>query len=180
MATRKSLSKKTRFEVFKRDGFTCQYCGSTPPKVILHLDHIFPVSKGGDNGQDNLITSCLDCNLGKAATPLNVIPQSLSEKAKILKEKEAQIKAFYSIMEESRQRIDSEVFKIGGIMGEEFSKSLPTDWHRAIKMFLGKLPFYDVLEAMEISVSAKPYSKFQAFKYFCGVCWNKVRDAENG
>jgi 5-methylcytosine-specific restriction endonuclease McrA len=45
---RKELSKKTRFEVFKRDAFRCQYCGQTPPTVILELDHIGPIAGGGN------------------------------------------------------------------------------------------------------------------------------------
>ncbi len=65
MGKRKIISVKTRFEVFKRDKFTCQYCGQKAPDVILHLDHITPVSKGGDNSLINLVTSCRDCNLGK-------------------------------------------------------------------------------------------------------------------
>lgn len=64
--TRRALSKKTRFTVFERDDFTCQYCGKQPPDVILHVDHIEPVSLGGTNELDNLITSCQDCNLGKS------------------------------------------------------------------------------------------------------------------
>ena len=43
MSKRKSLSKKIRFEVFKRDKFTCQYCGKTAPNVVLEVDHIEPV-----------------------------------------------------------------------------------------------------------------------------------------
>ena len=46
---RKPLSKKIRFEVFKRDKFTCQYCGRMSPDVILEVDHIEPVAEGGDN-----------------------------------------------------------------------------------------------------------------------------------
>lgn len=65
-AKRKSLSKKVRFEVFKRDSFQCQYCGSKAPEAILHVDHINPVSKGGDNEIINLVTSCEDCNQGKS------------------------------------------------------------------------------------------------------------------
>ncbi len=64
MNKRKSLSKKIRFEVFKKDSFTCQYCGSTPPSTVLEIDHINPVSLGGDNSIDNLITSCFDCICG--------------------------------------------------------------------------------------------------------------------
>lgn len=49
MGKRKPLSKKVRFEIFKRDSFKCQYCGGASPEVVLHVDHINPVSKGGDN-----------------------------------------------------------------------------------------------------------------------------------
>lgn len=65
MINRKPISKKLRFDVFKRDSFKCQYCGCSAPEVILHVDHIEPVSKGGDNSIVNLITSCDSCNLGK-------------------------------------------------------------------------------------------------------------------
>src|SRR5690606_26635672 len=65
MAERKPLSKKIRFEVFKRDSFTCQYCGAKAPECILEVDHINPVSNGGKNEILNLITSCFNCNRGK-------------------------------------------------------------------------------------------------------------------
>lgn len=71
MTKRKSLSKKTRFEVFKRDSFTCQYCGAKAPDVILEVDHITPVAEGGDNDLTNLVTSCFDCNRGKGKRVLS-------------------------------------------------------------------------------------------------------------
>jgi 5-methylcytosine-specific restriction endonuclease McrA len=57
-----AVSKSIRFEIFARDTFTCQYCGRRPPDVVLELDHIHPVSKGGSDEVINLITSCYDCN----------------------------------------------------------------------------------------------------------------------
>lgn len=57
IARREALSKSIRFEVFKRDSFKCQYCGGEAPNVLLHVDHIEPVSKGGTNDITNLITS---------------------------------------------------------------------------------------------------------------------------
>lgn len=66
-----AISKKLRFEIFKRDNFTCQYCGRQTPDVILEVDHISPKAKGGDDDIQNLITSCFDCNHGKGITPLN-------------------------------------------------------------------------------------------------------------
>ncbi len=57
---------RLRFEVLKRDDFTCQYCGSTVQdgrKIVV--DHIVPRKKGGKDEYSNLITACEDCNLGK-------------------------------------------------------------------------------------------------------------------
>lgn len=65
MGKRKALSKGKRFDIFRRDGFTCQYCGRQPPEVVLQVDHIVPVVVGGSNDEMNLVTSCRDCNLGK-------------------------------------------------------------------------------------------------------------------
>lgn len=68
---RKAMSKKTRFEVFKRDTFTCQYCGAKAPEAVLHVDHINPVANGGDNSIMNLVTACAACNGGKGARKLD-------------------------------------------------------------------------------------------------------------
>ncbi len=70
-AKRKSLSKRVRFEVFKRDSFTCQYCGRKSPDVVLQVDHIIPVAKGGTDDIMNLVTSCVDCNQGKTDRSLS-------------------------------------------------------------------------------------------------------------
>ena len=60
-------SLRRRFEVFKRDNFTCQYCGrnARKHKVVLVVDHIHPKKKGGEDSNSNFITSCSECNLGK-------------------------------------------------------------------------------------------------------------------
>lgn len=68
---RKQVGKGLRFDIFRRDGFTCQYCGRTPPDIVLQIDHIRPVADGGDNDEMNLITACSDCNVGKSAKRLD-------------------------------------------------------------------------------------------------------------
>lgn len=69
-ARRQSTGKRLRFAVFKRDYFTCQYCGAQPPDAVLVVDHITPVAGGGPSTIDNLLTSCEACNQGKADKPL--------------------------------------------------------------------------------------------------------------
>jgi len=62
---------KMRFEVFKRDGFRCVYCGKgREDNVKLELDHVIPASKGGPYSFENLVTCCFECNRGKASTSL--------------------------------------------------------------------------------------------------------------
>ncbi len=69
----KSSEWKRRFEVFKRDNFTCQYCGSNPKEdgVKIECEHIIPKSKGGADTMGNLITACRGCNVGKSDTELS-------------------------------------------------------------------------------------------------------------
>ena len=60
---------RLRFQVLKRDNFSCCKCGASPakdPAVTLHIDHIIPWSKGGQTILENLQTLCSECNLGKS------------------------------------------------------------------------------------------------------------------
>ncbi|DAB38566.1 MAG: hypothetical protein A2023_00475 [Sulfuricurvum sp. GWF2_44_89] len=69
ISTGRDPSLRLRFQVMRRDNFTCQQCGASPakdPSVELHLDHIFPWSKGGQTTYENLQTLCSKCNLGKS------------------------------------------------------------------------------------------------------------------
>jgi hypothetical protein len=70
---RPAIPAALRFQVLRRDGFQCTYCGRRPPEVVLHVDHIRPWKAGGPTVLENLRTACVDCNLGKGATLLGNI-----------------------------------------------------------------------------------------------------------
>lgn len=70
---RQSTGKRLRFEVFKRDGYACRYCGAQPPDVVLVVDHIIPVVEGGPTTIENLNTACEPCNQGKAGRSLGLV-----------------------------------------------------------------------------------------------------------
>lgn len=63
--TRRGVSSKLRFFVLQRDGFACRYCGRKAPDVELQVDHVHPVSAGGESDVSNLVTACVECNAGK-------------------------------------------------------------------------------------------------------------------
>lgn len=54
---------KIRKKIFKRDNYTCQYCGQSGGN--LECDHIHPFSKGGSHDDTNLATACFKCNRSK-------------------------------------------------------------------------------------------------------------------
>jgi 5-methylcytosine-specific restriction endonuclease McrA len=56
----------TRFNVFLRDYFTCQYCGINQSANDLTFDHVLPRSRGGRTTWQNVSAACSDCNLQKA------------------------------------------------------------------------------------------------------------------
>jgi hypothetical protein len=176
---RKPLSKKTRFDVFKRDGFVCQYCGAHPPAAILHVDHIRPVAGGGTNDIDNLVTACASCNGGKGARSLQDIPTSLADRAAEVQEREAQIRGFNEIMSAKRDRLDSEAWDVASVWCAHFgTDEIYTRYLQSIRMFIERLGLHEVIGAMEYSVTRVSYSQNPCFKYFCAVCWNKIRKME--
>ena len=64
---RSQMTDKLRYSILKRDGFKCKICGRTAEDGIkLHVDHIIPVSKGGETVLNNLRTLCETCNRGKS------------------------------------------------------------------------------------------------------------------
>lgn len=174
-----AVSKKLRFEVFKRDGFTCQYCGGHPPNKVLEADHVIAKSKGGLDDINNLVTSCFDCNRGKSDRSLDQVPVSLVENTRMIKEREAQYREYAKILKNVDKRINSEIDDIERIFAEAFNYrySFKPSFRMSVKKFINSLGLKDVQAAIEKAISKCP-DHDDCLKYFCGICWSKIR--ENG
>jgi hypothetical protein len=154
MADRKAISQKTRFEVFKRDSFTCQYCGRMAPEIVLNLDHIHPVSKDGDENVFNYITSCFDCNSGKSDRLLSDGSVIAKQKAQLdsLQERREQIE----MMLEWREGLKSIEADTVQIVADAFDAltpgySLSDAGRESVKKLLKKFPLTEILDAVETS-----------------------------
>jgi hypothetical protein len=62
--------RENREKVFERDGFQCHYCKKQLTRFTATLDHIQPVSRGGDNSLGNLVTACIHCNSRRGNRPV--------------------------------------------------------------------------------------------------------------
>jgi hypothetical protein len=163
MSERKPISKKVRFEVFKRDSFKCQYCGKSAPDVILNVDHIKPVAAGGNNGMTNLLTSCFDCNSGKKATLLddNTMMEKQKKQLQELNEKRLQLEMMMQwregLMSIEEDKLNFALKKWSDVLNDTYS--LNENGKKGMRKLLKKHGLNSVLDAIE--TSASQYLKFK-------------------
>ena len=179
MAERKPLSKKTRFEVFKRDKFTCQYCGRMAPDVILEVDHIKPVAEGGKNEILNLITSCRDCNRGKGKRKLNTSTEIKvqQDRLKELAERKEQIELLAEWKCELSEMANTQVDLLNEYIVCISNLACNERGCAKLRKLLSQFSFNEIYEAIDISFSqyyegdSETWNK--AFNKIGGICYNR-------
>ena len=182
---RKTISKKLRFEVFKRDSFKCQYCGATSPEVILEVDHIIPIKEGGDNSITNLITACDKCNRGKGAKLLSddsTIKKQRKQLEEINKRRD-QLEMMIKWKQELLKLEEESLESIKKIWEKKVNCKLTERGINDLKILVQKYPLNIILDAIDASV--KQYllpsqdgftlnSIEKAFKYISKICHIKT------
>lgn len=109
-----AVSIRVRFEVFKRDNFTCRYCGRTSPDVVLEVDHIVPICEGGSDDAINLAASCWDCNHGKSGVPLSetLTGEDPHDRAVLILERERQLREYNAVLAVARERRETDAWEL--------------------------------------------------------------------
>ena len=151
---RQTVSKKVRYEVFKRDGFKCTYCGHSAPDVVLQVDHRHPVADGGTNDMLNLTTACESCNLGKGARRLDDSSAVAKSRAQMeeLQQRQEQVK----MMLEWQKGLQTVVEDTLGQVATYWNDLTPgwvltEDGQKALRKLLRKFSLSEVLEAMNLA-----------------------------
>lgn len=198
MAERKTLSKRTRFEVFKRDGFRCTYCGQRPPEVVLVIDHVVPVAGGGDDSPENLTTSCYTCNAGKGAVALGQVMPVIDEEAMLealqeVAERRMAMEGYYAEQATFQQDINNLVDQVQELWNAMVSEGQDANaedrrWaelarttfeRRSIVNFIRRglslREFENALEIVRESWRNAPRSSRSLWKHFCKLCWDAIR-----
>lgn len=179
---RKSTGKRLRFEIFKRDGFVCQYCGAQPPDVVLVVDHITPVAAGGTNDPMNLITACETCNQGKADKPLG--DRIVRPDADLLYLETQQEIAELHRYEEALSRKERAITQIVGSLQNIWLDYSGIDWSPADHIMRQMLTKYgpEITSAAVIDVAPKVGGGYVAgewLRYLYAVARN-MAEAEEG
>lgn len=178
------MTKKTRFEVFKRDKFTCQYCGRMAPDVVLEVDHIKPVYENGGNELINLITSCFECNRGKGKKKIDdtSVAKLQAEQIKQLAEKREQLEMileWHNMMKSYKDdAADCVIEYIKEAYDNESIGISKNVIETVIKPWIDDFGMQLIFEAVDISRSQyiKDVNNFneinKAFNKIGGICYN--------
>jgi len=170
-----ALSKRLRFEILRRDGHACRYCGRTAPDVKLHIDHVIPQVLGGADEPTNLVTACHECNGGKTSSaPDQQVVADVSEKA--IQWREAITRA----ADEMRQVASGKTDLHNAVLDAWPSyahKWIPRDFGSTIDQFTAAGLPDDVIVEMAHYVANKP-GVDDDWRYFCGCCWAKIRQLQ--
>lgn len=183
---RKTISKKTRFEVFKRDNFTCQYCGKSAPDVVLEIDHINPVNNGGDNNIMNLITSCFDCNRGKGKRKLteNEEIKLQMEQLKEINKRREQLEMLLQWKKELDNFENEQVNKIEELLYRATQNTFSDYGRQSCIKNIKEFGFEEVYESTKISINQyydknDENSAKKVFDYVERICWSRRKQKDN-
>lgn len=107
------MTSSLREKIKKRDNYTCQQCGASlavESNLLLEIDHIIPLSKGGITAEDNLQTLCWKCNRSKGAKIFNNISNNEIDESYTLFEQDkiaiSEICRLFEIIEESQDLVN--------------------------------------------------------------------------
>lgn len=176
--SRKRLSNSLRFRVFTRDGFRCMYCGASPPDTVLEVDHVLPVTKGGDNELSNLKTACRECNRGKYS---HVMHGSEDVQREIARLEEAPppprevVKTIESLSPQELQDVEYIANSYASLYGEK----LPEIFNPIVARFLKDFPLEELAVMFSRACEKKPENPGAVVFEYCMECTDIIR-ARNG
>lgn len=177
-----AISKRLRFEVLRRDGFRCTYCGATPLEAELHIDHVVPVALGGQDTPENLTTSCDACNAGKASTSPNEEMVAAVDKA-IAVQQAARARVAAAIVEYASglDQFEDDVQGIWDFHVPEYRRDRCPRWDlaRIAEWHRDQVPLSLIEFGLRIAVQADvPWQSKAA--YSAAVVRNKIDEVANG
>lgn len=176
---KRKVSKRVRFEVLKRDGFRCRYCGTSSMESVLHVDHVVPHAKGGSDEPSNLIAACAACNIGKSDVELDQSTLAPRVNAEDLLEQAAQIREYAEAALEVQRASESVYDDLCDHWRRWVGEDPLMTWYRSLPRVTREVPLLSIMEAIE-SVARK-HSAYcmkpaDQARYFHG-CIRKMREA---
>lgn len=178
-----AVSRRLRFEVLRRDGHTCRYCGANAPDVALTVDHVIPTTLGGGDDPANLVTACQPCNAGKTSIAPGAALVADVEADALRWAEALRLAAFYRSIDQGV--IDDQVDTFDKAWNvwhtTQTKQKVPrsTDWRQSIERFLALgLSTDELTRLVRVSMGNEKVRPDETWRYFCGCCWRSVTELQ--
>jgi hypothetical protein len=179
-----AISKRLRYEVLRRDGFACWYCGIKSAEAKLVVDAVVPEALGGSHKDPaNLRSACEPCNSGKTSSSpdaplIAAVAEDAARWAQAMAMAAEEVLSSGAAVTEAHKRFDAAWS--GWTYGDD-EQPIPKDpgWKHTVDSLLAAgLPMRLLEECIQIAMSRKRVSPENTFRYMCGVAWNKVTELQ--
>lgn len=175
------VSRRLRFEILRRDGHTCRYCGGAAPDVALTVDHVKPTALGGGDDPSNLVTACSQCNSGKASVaPGSPLVADVAEDA-LRWAKAIDLASAAMMAERTMNESIIEIFDDNwtdwkwGPKDDRRYIPRPGDWRESVLRFVSLgLDIDIVCDMVRVAMSKDKVRPEETWQYFCGCCWRQI------
>lgn len=172
-----AISKRTRFEVLRRDDYRCRYCRSTDNP--LTVDHVLPVALGGSDNPDNLVAACRDCNAGKSSVAPDASMVADVESDAIRWAAARKIAAAKLAAHASRHADEHRRFLSDWKSWDKDASCLPSDWRSSIDGWLDAgLSYHQIDDALGIALGKRSVRSSEVFRYIAGILKNWLIDLD--
>lgn len=173
------VSKRLRYEILRRDGFKCRYCGTVAADTELRVDHVVPEALGGKSDPSNLATACDPCNSGKSSVPPDApVVDQVAEDA--LRWSSAMARAAADMEAKLKTRDEQNLVFLNEWNDYRFGREdsyFPLDptWSASVdRLRSAGLTDVLIIEAVNATMGANKVLPENRFRYFCGVAWNMI------
>lgn len=181
-----AVSKRLRYEVLKRDGYRCYYCGTTAGEAKLVVDAVVPEALGGSHKDPaNLRAACDPCNNGKSSSspdaPLvAAVAEDAARWAQAMNVAQGHMLADLDARERDREQFTEwwDAWTYGS--GDQRSV-IPRDpgWEHTVDRLLSAgLPLRILKGCIDLAMSHRKVKPENTFRYMCDIAWNKVSELQ--
>jgi len=181
-----AVSKRLRYEVLRRDNYTCRYCGAKAPDVEMTVDHVIPSALGGPDEASNLVAACRPCNDGKTSSspdaPLVAeVAGDALRWAQAVRQAQAAALADLKAREADRRQFaewwDAWTYEDAG---ERHTIPRPGDWGQTVDHLVSAgLPLPLLKDCIDRSMGRTRVANSEKFRYMCGVAWKKLAELQD-
>jgi hypothetical protein len=178
-----AISKRLRYEILRRDGNKCRYCGITAADTPLTIDHVVPSALGGGDEPSNLVAACGPCNSGKSASSTDAalvegVSRDALRWAAAIRAAADDMLSDIQCRKQAHAEFD-DAWSAWGSGDAGIPIPRQAGWEQSVDAFMAAgLPMPVLLDCLAKAMASQRVKPQDTFRYMCGIAWKRVTELQ--